>query len=81
MLPLPWFPPDTNWKHSHGLQSMRLGGGAITHETARSRATTIYYDGAGLHDNLASMTMVMLMNVLMVLLLLHTIKHQMLMRC
>ena len=80
MLPLPWFPADTNRKHSHGLQSVRLGGGAITHETARSGATTIYYDGAGVHDNLASMTMVMLMNVLMVLLLLLAI-NQMLMWC
>ena len=80
MLPLPWFPPDTNWKHSHGLQSVCLGGGAITHETARSRATTIYYDGAGVHDNLVSMV-VMLINVLMVLLLLLAMKQMLLMRC
>ena len=63
-----------------GFSRCALVGGAITHETARSGATTIYYDGAGVHDNLASMTMVMLMNVLMVLLLLLAIK-QMLMWC
>ena len=48
----------------------------MTHETSISRATTIYYDGAGVHDNLVSMmVLVMLINVLMVLLLLLVMKQ------
>ena len=54
-----WSPPDANRKHSDGLQSsVHLGDGAMTHETSRSRATTVYYDGAGVHDNLVSMMVI-----------------------
>ena len=65
MLPLPWSPPNANRKHSNGLQSVRLGAEAIITRASSARRATTIYDGPGVHDDLISMT-VLLMNVLMV---------------
>ena len=49
--------PNTNWRHSNGPQSARLGGRAVTRVRSTRRATTIYYDGAGVHESLRSRTL------------------------
>ena len=78
MLPLPWVPADASHKHSNGLQSVRLVGGAVTLTSLTRRGTTIYYGEGfpdeqqvvgvggvgGRHGDLISM--MLLMNVLMV---------------